>query len=958
MRFKVEQDRLVFQLTSKQMKLEQMYKELRDACSKRRIQLVDDIRYHSFVRQVDDLSQWLEEKAEIAKQDNYGRDLEDCQCLVGEFDQVMKQLTSAGERVAAVQRCQEELLRNGHPYSASIRAKGTDLQQLWVSVNETANERQQALQGAIQVHKFDQDADETLGWLEEKEAHQVAMEGEDMTHADLPTLKQLMIKHDEFMHGVAAVEKQVTDLSKEAERLVTAYPDTKSHLEVRRIQMEEQLKDVTIASRKHLEKLDQMQNLQSYFQEHRDLIAWIRRLQHTITSEVLPLSVEGCEALMLRHNEYQTEISGRQAQIDEFIRKGRSMIASQHVLSVEISAKIDQLIKAYNTLKSTWNERSALYQENHDLRLWQHDADKLDGWLTEKECMLSEEWRKVENVEDAESRIRNFDDFLITLDAQEPKFEALKRLTLLEKAFSAQRKTETERLDAAKEAKRRETIKTFEKTNKLQDRRKERERRMTQEVSLLKPNPSFEDASEYSTQVVSQSRRVTAPVPPLRSSFDSRESAGIATPTTASHLDIRGTEGGMKTPQSVVSVVSGEEVLQRDGSARRTPRFTTRRSNSLRKLAVEDETGSVDMYGYLDRKHDLQTGGKKATVRTWKRFYTILCGQLLCFFKDENAFRENSASSAPVNILNAECNICPEYLKKKNTFRLKVQDGSEYLFSCTEEKIMLEWIDKIRFHAALTPSQQLRSFDQGENPPCRAPPPRPTDIGRRHTTEVAASSPVRSHSTSDPVSPTQESSSAQADVYESNTLPRPVSLNVGAFASLPRHARGFVPTHYPHQASLSAVPSSSPSRLPAIVKPSLNGSLPHKSKTETLKHSLYESVYGEVTSEGRVTNGEIRINGIEKGYASPTTRPLSCSVGAQNTHDSVETKVKLPSSESMRNRDSGSVSPLRYANRNDGTDFIAWVESQGNLSTSSTVSSSQNDDTGESVKGKKSKFSY
>lgn len=46
-----------------------------------------------------------------------------------------------------------------------------------------------------------------------------------------------------------------------------------------------------------------------------------------------------------------------------------------------------------------------------------------------------------------------------------------------------------------------------------------------------------------------------------------------------------------------------------------------------------------------------------------------------------------------------------------NFFRLKIQDGSEYLFSCSDEKLMLEWVAKIKFHASLTPSQQLRSFD-------------------------------------------------------------------------------------------------------------------------------------------------------------------------------------------------------------------------------------------------------
>ena len=70
-------------------------------------------------------------------------------------------------------------------------------------------ERQQAFQRAIQVQKYDENVDETLGWLEQKEAFQVAMEGEDISRADLAALKQLVAKHNEFMRGVSAVEKQV-----------------------------------------------------------------------------------------------------------------------------------------------------------------------------------------------------------------------------------------------------------------------------------------------------------------------------------------------------------------------------------------------------------------------------------------------------------------------------------------------------------------------------------------------------------------------------------------------------------------------------------------------------------------------------------------------------------------------------------------------------------------------------
>lgn len=79
----------------------------------------------------------------------------------------------------------------GHPYSASIKAKWNDLQQLWSDVNDAATERQQALQGAKQVHRFDEAADETLSWLQEKEAQAVVAEMDDFSQADVNSIQVL-----------------------------------------------------------------------------------------------------------------------------------------------------------------------------------------------------------------------------------------------------------------------------------------------------------------------------------------------------------------------------------------------------------------------------------------------------------------------------------------------------------------------------------------------------------------------------------------------------------------------------------------------------------------------------------------------------------------------------------------------------------------------------------------------
>ncbi len=80
-------------------------------------------------------------------------------------------------------------MRAGHPFSASIKAKDSDLASLWSSVNEACTDREQALLGAKQVHRFDHSADETLSWLQDVEAAQIVLELDDLSQASLPAIK-------------------------------------------------------------------------------------------------------------------------------------------------------------------------------------------------------------------------------------------------------------------------------------------------------------------------------------------------------------------------------------------------------------------------------------------------------------------------------------------------------------------------------------------------------------------------------------------------------------------------------------------------------------------------------------------------------------------------------------------------------------------------------------------------
>lgn len=71
---------------------------------------------------------------------------------------------------------------------------------------------------------------------------------------------------------------------------------------------------------------------------------------------------------------------------------------------------------------------------------------------------------------------------------------------------------------------------------------------------------------------------------------------------------------------------SGPSSLSADSRLKRNPSFTTRkRTNSLRKVKRMDnpeDLPPVEMSGILDRKHEQQSGGKRAAIRSWKTYYT------------------------------------------------------------------------------------------------------------------------------------------------------------------------------------------------------------------------------------------------------------------------------------------------------------------------------------------------
>jgi len=334
------------------------YTELQKLSDKRKQRLIDAKKLFKFLRDADEVGEFIQEQMNIASSEDYGRDVEHVEILIQKFEAFMVTLNNAGEnRIAGVNHAGQHLLDEGHPEPEKVTNKVKEIQHTWEEFKELASARQEALHGAKQVHMFDRTADETIQWITEKDA---AISTEDYGH-DLESIQALVRKHQTFERDLAAVKDQVEAVVSEAKRLAELFPDAREHIEVKHEETVEAWNELLEKAAIRRDKLQQAEHLQAYFDTFRELLAWVNETIAKVTAPELAKDVAGAEALISRHREYRKEIDGRQETVDSFSLRGKTLIREGHFLADEIEDKVKLLHQRWDFLRNICAARKEIY---------------------------------------------------------------------------------------------------------------------------------------------------------------------------------------------------------------------------------------------------------------------------------------------------------------------------------------------------------------------------------------------------------------------------------------------------------------------------------------------------------------------------------------------------------------------------------------------------------------------
>ncbi|KAI1237885.1 hypothetical protein IHE44_0013976 [Lamprotornis superbus] len=414
------------------------YQSLLQKSDTQRKRLQEQFQLYQFEREFQLVEAWLSSKLSVAESDDYGQDLDDVEVLEKKFKDFVNEMKPLGHsKVVSLNELASKLDKEGHSKMDVIQKRTKQINEMWETLCNAIQMRTENLRAAHQVHQYDHDVDEVKGWMQEKEA---VVDIEDYGY-DLPGVQTLLSHLEGVERDLGVIMKELERIRGDAWHLSRTYPQVKENIMERLTDVDECWANLDKKFLERKARLSQAEQVQLYFNDCRELMAWANEMHALVISEELKNDVLGAELLIKRHEGYKREIEKQWLKYEEMQRAGGDLMKNGHFMSVEIEEKLLELSELMKKVKESWDMRKVLYEENWEIQLLRRELEQAEAWLAAKESFLSDP-SYGDSVSEVEELLKKHHDFEKMLAAQEEKFAQLSRKTKREMNLLKQVDTE------------------------------------------------------------------------------------------------------------------------------------------------------------------------------------------------------------------------------------------------------------------------------------------------------------------------------------------------------------------------------------------------------------------------------------------------------------------------------------------------------------------------------------
>ena len=398
-----------------------LWEELQNLTQKRGHELDETCQLSKYFKLVETWREWIGDKLKYVHLEGTGRDLDNCTDLCRNFEIFyngleadVKQLDVVGVRAA-------ELLKDKHSKGDIIQEKFDYLKSQWDLLCVETKQRKLKLEGALKVHTFFRDLDETDIRITEKLLSIPSELG-----ADLEGVEALLRKHDSLEVDLNAIEKGLDQLNSEAELLSESYQNSAAHIEGRFNSVISNWELFCEKADERKVRLTDSKQYQKFLSNARDLLTLYQKMNRLVMADELAKDVQGAEKQLEIHKERNTEIENREERYEATTKFGEDLCSAAHYASESIQIKLQELALEKSALLERWSKRNELFKQCLDLLQFIKGAEEIEKILSSRETFLHVD-ELGNSLDRAQILIRQHDAFEKSVRAQDEKVQSLLR---------------------------------------------------------------------------------------------------------------------------------------------------------------------------------------------------------------------------------------------------------------------------------------------------------------------------------------------------------------------------------------------------------------------------------------------------------------------------------------------------------------------------------------------------
>ncbi|XP_035467370.2 spectrin beta chain, non-erythrocytic 5 isoform X2 [Scophthalmus maximus] len=667
--------------------LSRLWDELSSSIRNREQSLQSAREVHQFNHDVDELKGWMAEKEAVLDSDEQDHDLQSVQTLLRQHKALERDLVLISEEVTRSQEEGGALSRRQPQSRLSVAQRLQDLDACWTRLQDKASQRRRRLGQAQDVQRYLSHWTELITWL--KEIHSLMRgEAQSVEGADL---EQLIKKHNEYRVQMGRQLGKSQAAKDEGRRLMEDGNLMSQEVEQRVLELEElesQVEQLWEETRLLYEEQLEISLLQRELEQAEH---WLSSYENTLTAEDYGDSVSDVMELLKRQEDLEAMI---QAQSERFI-------ALQE--------------------KKTQREKRLHGKEDKDVQdrkpparvssLRSKPSETQSGFSSRDIVHRVSGGRKTDRTRPSTPD----DPSASPPPSLRPEPDPRRRISAPEESANgpAARPTSGPTVETWRRRSR-HTNPDSPSSPSLQtsvspedDRPPRSKPPLTPKTSLFSTERKFGHRSEP----VNQSEKATTPPdspPPVRRLVAPSKPRPVAerpTPTERPEppdSPAPPTRTQVTSPDSTTAgPIATEGVAPPDLAppTRDSPPSPPQRRQLLEDLPDEPHTAEgmavqpIKMQGALEIKLK-QTGNKG--LDHWEEVFAVLEGETLGLFKDPAAAAQRTSRWPPIDVSGAVCKENRFYRRKENTFRVTLDDGSQYLFAASSRELQLLWVTRIQ----------------------------------------------------------------------------------------------------------------------------------------------------------------------------------------------------------------------------------------------------------------------